>query len=245
VAPLFDDDLLDTGVTFIDGWPAVQGVYEPVYVGDVEVDGQSWRELLVAGCAIADIRKAYLSDWPLGSGLVEEQDLTLETDFLWPGSVGWQTRFGADYRDIVGTDGVTRGAPSSTPAPKGDAIAAGPRPDSVDGIEDVGSGRSIITDLYQQALHVLNHLIHSPILFVDPPPMFADTLVCQVHRPSFGALQCSAAELAAGTWPRLSWGGWRMCCGADVARTAAVLGAIPAGAEPLLATDGVGHRCGC
>lgn len=200
----FDDDWSGAGAEAITGVPAAVGAYAPVYVGDVELPsdpGQTWRELLVAGCAIDEITHWYYQE---GTN-PQEVDQGAGVDYLIPGESGWATRFATSYRDIVGADGVTRRRTVIyARGPKGDAIAAGTATlrVNVSGIEDRGDGMgTVISDLYRQAVHFFENLVLQEYLTGDwqSPPMFTDSAVCQVHRPSFWALaEQRASELSGG-----------------------------------------------
>jgi hypothetical protein len=188
-----DDNQLDTGAEVVDGAPEALGAITPIYVGDVTIDGEQWAELLVAGCAIADIRHWYYDD-----GATIEVDLHAGEDFLIPFHTGWVGHFLSDYRDVTGSDGRTYRRTAIYVRNYGgrtrkDAIAAGTASLRVnlDGIEDTGNGTGlVITDLYQQAAHFLNHWLIGSYETGDwsPPPMFPGTSICQVNCPSFTTL---------------------------------------------------------
>ena len=156
----FDDDLVDTGVTYIADAPAPRGLVPVIYTGQetLTATGETWYRFLVASHAIAGIDEWYLD------GVLEDPG-TAGVDYLIPGWPGWTDRFGADtYRDLNGrryTLIYARG-------PKGDALAGfGGSPVTAGaatsglalnlrGIESSaaadGTG-SLITDLHEQFLH--------------------------------------------------------------------------------------------
>lgn len=186
---MLDDPLDDSTGVIIAGVSPPKGSVAPIYVGDVTIDGQTWRELLVAGCAISDI-----TSWAYDDGSTVTWDSGAGTDFLIPGAAGWADRFGAPYRDLVGADGVTRRRTVIyARGPLGDAIAAGTATLRVnlDGVEDVGNGTGVVlTDLYDQAIWLLEQLVLQNYLTGDwtCPPTFPGTSVCQINRSSFRAV---------------------------------------------------------
>lgn len=206
----FDHDWSTSAAIDLSTIQPPHGAVQPIYVGEVMLDGVQWHELLVAGCAIEEI-----ASWAyrVGTGSIE-WNAGAGTDYLIPGATGWP--FPATYRDIAGDDGVVRRrtviyaaatvgwAPGATAVTKGDHIADGSATFRINlsGIEDVGDGSGeVITDLYQQAVHFFNHLLLTNYLTGDwsTPPMFPGTSICLVNCPSFTALTNQRkAEIAGG-----------------------------------------------
>ena len=206
----FDHDWSTSAAIDLTTLQPPHGAVQPIYVGEVFLDGVQWHELLVAGCAIDEITSwAYRE----GTGAIE-WDQGAGSDFLVPGATGWP--FPQTYRDIAGDDGVVRRrtviyaaatvgwTPTTTAVTKGDKIASGAATFRINlsGIEDVGNGSGeVVTDLYQQAVHFFNHLLLTSYLTGDwsTPPMFPGTSICLVNCPSFTALTNQRkAELSGG-----------------------------------------------
>jgi hypothetical protein len=197
----FDDDHSDSGGVAIVPPTPPHGAMQPIYVGDVMVGGETWRELLVAGCAIKDI-----THWHYDNGTDPiETDAGDGTDYLIPSTAPWAARFTTDYIDVVGSDGVTRRRTVIyARGAKGDAIAAGTATFRIDleGVEDVGNGSGeVLTDLYDQAIWFFEQLVLQSYLTGDwtCPPVFPGTSICQINRPSFRAVGTQRkAEIAGG-----------------------------------------------
>jgi hypothetical protein len=190
----FDDDGLGTGWEVCAGVPLPAGVIDPIVVGDVFIDGDLYAELLVAGCAISDIRHWY---WDDGTNPIEV-DTHAGEDFLIPFHAGWTARYLTSYRDLLGVDGrlyrrtviYVRDYGGRTRRAELIAGTATLRV-NLDGIEDTGDTSGVlVTDLYQQAAHFLNAWLIGSYETGNwsPPPMFPDTAICQVNCPSFTTL---------------------------------------------------------
>lgn len=205
----FDDDLLDTGVSYIADAPAARGVVPVIYVGQetLTVTGETWYRFLVCGHAVTAIDAWYLDG-------VREDVGTAGVDYLIPGYAGWTDRFGADtFRDLNGrryTLIYARG-------PKGDALAGvGGSPVTtgaatsvltlnVQGIEGSaaadGSG-ALITDLHDQYVHWMINF--GPLGDYQtggwlPAPTWAPLADhCRINIDSFLALKAYAATVVAG-----------------------------------------------
>lgn len=196
----FQDDGDDAGAVFIEGVTSAEGVIPTVYVGDVALSdegAETFRELLVHEGAGTAIDHWYYND---GTNPIEV-DQGEGTDFLIPRRAGWNARFGAPYRDIVGSDGTTiRCTVLYARGTKGDAIAAGTATLRVNlrGVEDTGVGAGeLITDLHDQMVHALDNLDQADGTWVATPPTLP-TGVNIVERDSFTALKTMRAGQVSG-----------------------------------------------
>lgn len=147
----FDDDLLDTGVTFITGAPVLSGLVPVTPVGtEVDAGGASWYRFLVGGHACYGITQAFQGGVAIDPG-------RYGVDIVVPGQAGYSTYFPntgsrCQYRDINGnryTLVYMRG-------PYGQAAADGSSKLTlnVQGIETVGdSSGELITDGLLQYKH--------------------------------------------------------------------------------------------
>jgi hypothetical protein len=186
----------DAGLSGLPAAPPITeycGYLKLIPVGTEMIAGVQWQRLLAFGHAVTSIDHWYYKE---GSNPVEV-DLGEGTDFLVPGRAGWNAYFPVKYRDLVGTDGLTRRYTLLyAKGTKGDALAAGTASLSIDahGVEDIGNGTGeCILDLYQQAKHFLNHFfLPSGEAYLSgnwpTPPMFPDTSICRVNSTSFCAL---------------------------------------------------------
>lgn len=150
----FDDDLLDTGVTFVTGSPAATGLVPLMWVGsEVDSGGATWSRFLVAGHAVKEIEDLFVDGVRVDSG-------NYGVTFACPGKAGYATYFpntgNPQYRDLNGrryTLVYIRG-------PQADEITAGNKAltANVQGIEDVGDGTgTLISDGFDQYLHAFRN----------------------------------------------------------------------------------------
>lgn len=186
--------------------PAGVGRVRLIYAGTEVIGGVVRRRAVVCGHAITSIDKVIYQEGEAPA--VEET--SEPADMLWPRGVKWNIYFPVPYRDLLGTDGVTRrytilyldGA-------RGDAFAAGTATIDVEchGLEDVGDGLGdTLTDQHDQAVALLNYFVlggaEGYTSGVWPmPPVFPGTSVCQVNRPSFRALKALRQSQLAGGYP--------------------------------------------
>lgn len=135
------------------------------YTRDVDLpDGNTWREIMLAGVPIKDVSSWYYD--PGGDPENIEVNQGNGTDFLIPkaGTTEWPSVLGAArYRDIVGTDGVTRRYMMAyAKGVKGDLIASGTSVITfdVEGVEANGDCEGdLIEDLHDQTVHELNQFV--------------------------------------------------------------------------------------
>ena len=194
------DDLQDTDVTFVGAEPERQGgAVKCLYVGDeVLSDNVSWRRMLVAGCAVQEISGWYYDS---GSGDIEINVGGDGTDFLIPSDLPtatWPTYFLNKYRDVVGTDGVSRRYTFIyAKGTKGDLLASGSATLSVNlrGVETLGTGNGeLLTDLFDQFTHVLsNFILASGEGYTNGPwfdmPTMGEAGVCAINSESVTAIK--------------------------------------------------------
>lgn len=159
------DDMRDTGVEYVGAEESrAAGALLCTYVGDeVLPDQQIWRRLLIAGCAVKGVTDWYFD--PGGSGAVQINPSD-GTEFLFPkndDTGAWPSFFMNKFRDVIGTDGVTRrytfGYARGT---AGDLIASGTGRVTVNlwGIETFGTGHGeVIHHLIDQFQHVLQNVV--------------------------------------------------------------------------------------
>lgn len=158
--PYFDDDLLDTGATIIDGVDTDTGNVPVIYVGTRVDDSGSaagtWFAFLICGHAIKEITAVF-------QGGIQVDPGNFGVTFAVPGHPGFSGYFSADpgdpqYRDINGhryTLLYVRG-------PQGEQAKDGSKPITVNlkGIEDVGDGSGdLITDAFDVQLHAYRNWI--------------------------------------------------------------------------------------
>lgn len=199
----FDDDNLDTGVTYIDDAPQPSGAVPLVYAGKV-VDSSGfmqWHRFVVAAHAVKEITSVF-------QGGVQVHTGNYGVTFAVPGQTGYSTYFAntgnPQYVDINGnryTCVMVRG-------PQGDAAADGTQPLSVNvkGVEDTGDGTGTLVDdladIYEHL--VVNWLLQSYLSGAwltapDWPTDVDGTVVSQVDSASFAALKAlHNSRLAAG-----------------------------------------------
>ncbi len=194
----FDDDLLETGATIIDGAPAASGVVPVIYVGtENDSSGVPWHAFLVCGHAVKAITAWY-------AGGVRVDPGTAGVTWAVPGQSGYATYFpntgNPQYRDINGnryTILYVRG-------PDAEAAISGTRPITVNvqGIENVGDGSgALITDAILQYRHALqNWLIgeYASGAWLASPTFPDDATLAQIDDASFDTAAAIAATRIAG-----------------------------------------------
>jgi hypothetical protein len=184
--------------------PAGVGRVRLIYAGTEVIGGVTRRRAVACGHAIKSVDKTIYND---GTNPAVEET-SEPADMLWPGGAKWSLYFPVAYRDLIGTDGVTRrytilyidGA-------RGDAFAAGTATLDIEchGMEDVGNASGeVIEDQHDQAVQLLNYFILGDEEGYTSgdwpmPPVIPGTSICQVNRPSFRALKAlRQAQLAGG-----------------------------------------------
>lgn len=238
-ATYFDDDLLDTGVTHIDGTTAPTGQVPVIHVGmRADVDGFRWKAFLVAGHAVKEITDVFQGGERVPSG-------NFGVTWAVPGKPGYETYFpdtGADcqYLDVNGnryTMLFVRG-PDAERAVGGDisggdgdhgddtTIGGGDSGGSdetndgkitvnVRGIETAGdSTGEVITDGLQQYLHAIKNWVLNVYLSGSwlAGPMFADDpTLPQIDEASFTAASAVAATRFTGGYT----GAWMLGAGGE------------------------------
>jgi hypothetical protein len=196
----FDNDFL-----YLDAIPLgaeearAAGRIKPFYTRDVVLqDTDTWREFLVAGCAIQNVDDWYYDPMtgPASSVEINQGD---GTEWLWPkdGSQ-WFSQFTTKYRDITGLDGRTRrftlGYGRGT---KADLVASGQSRITLNikGIEQSGASTGdLITDLHDQCLHFLRNMVvasgegYMTGAWANTPTMGFDS-ICVINEESFAELK--------------------------------------------------------
>jgi hypothetical protein len=152
----FEDDLLDTGASYITGAPTPVGKLVPFYVGTfVSLLGWTMHGFAIAGHACADpaVINVYLDDVAVDPGY-------FGIYIFAPGQAGFPTHFGAStYR--VGAAG-NRWTLFYMIGPDADAVVAGTKrlAVNVNGVEDVGDGSGTrIDSLNLQPRHFAKNFI--------------------------------------------------------------------------------------
>lgn len=194
----FDDDLFDTGATYIDGAPSPMGQVPVIPVGTkADSSGAIWNVFLVAGHAVTEITDVFQNGVLVDSG---------KFGITWavPGKTGYSTYFPntgtTQYLDINGhryTLLFVRGP---------DAVAAldgtGTITLNVKGIEDAGdSSGSLITDGLLQYRHAVINWVLQSYLTGNwfSAPVFADEpTLTQINEASFVAASAVAQSRIAG-----------------------------------------------
>lgn len=206
----FDNDFL-----YLDAIPLgaqearPQGRIKPFYTRDVVLPNtDTYREFLIAGCAIQGVDDWYYDD---GTGPIDNVQINQGdgTEWLFPkdGSA-WYAQFTTPYRDITGIDGITRRwATGYGRGPKADLVASGNAIITLNirGIEKSGAGTgALITDLHDQALHFLqNFVVASGEGYMtggwNAMPVMGSDGVCLINEQSFRDLKTMRqAEFAGG-----------------------------------------------
>lgn len=160
----WDDDWNDSEAIQGDAVPErAVGKVKAHYVRDVQLpDGDTWQELIIAGAPIKQVDDWYYDPGGDSSNVEVNQDDG--TDFVFPKpGTAWDSMFPTRYRDILGSDGITRRYTMGyARGEKGRLIASGISLVSVNlqGIEDVGDcSGDVITDLHDQTVHELNYFV--------------------------------------------------------------------------------------
>lgn len=206
----FDNDFL-----YLDAIPLgaqearPQGRIKPFYTRDVVLPNtDTYREFLIAGCAIQGVDDWYYDD---GTGPIDNVQINQGdgTEWLFPkdGSA-WYSQFTTGYRDITGIDGrVRRWAMGYGRGPKADLVASGNAIITLNirGIEKSGAGTgALLTDLHDQALHFLqNFVVASGEGYMtggwNVMPVMGTDGVCIINEQSFLDLkEMRQAELPGG-----------------------------------------------
>lgn len=159
----WDDDFSNAGgVTEPAEGERPAGRVKGMYVRDTDVNGETMQECVIAGAAIKDIDNWYYD--PGGAAADVEVNQGDGTDFLIPkAGTAWDAVFPVRYRDIVGTDGITRRYTTFfAKGVKGQLLASGQSIMSFDlqGIERMGDCTGeLIEDLHDQTMHELNYFV--------------------------------------------------------------------------------------
>jgi hypothetical protein len=194
----FDDDMLDTGVTYIDGAPVPTGLVPTIWVGTrADLFGFVWQAFLICGHAIKEITGVF-------QGGVRVDPGNYGVTFVVPGQAGYSTYFpntgATQYLDINGN----RYTMLFIRGPQGDAAANGTSPITLTmkGIEDVGdSSGTLITDLLLQYKHaVVNWILQSYLsgAWLTTPVFPDDATLDQVDTASFTTAAATAARRVSG-----------------------------------------------
>jgi hypothetical protein len=164
----WDEDWNDNDANPVDATVSrAAGRLKVEYTRDVlGTDGVTRREFFIAGVPIKGVDNWYYDPDPNGNDpSVVEVDQDDGTVWWFPKveTSAWDTLFGTRYRDIIGTDGVTRRFMLGYGlGEKADLVASGTSRMTlnIQGIEDIGDcSGEVITDLHMQALHFLNHFV--------------------------------------------------------------------------------------
>ena len=199
------DDMRDTGVEYVGAESSrAAGAVICTYVGDeVLPDQQIWRRMLVAGCAVKGVTGWYFDPGGSGAVTIDEGD---GTEILLPradNGGSWPNFFLNKFRDVIGTDGVTRRYTFGyTRGVVGDLIASGTGKLSVnlEGIETFGTGHgTVITHLVDQFAHLLQNVVivsgegytSGPWL---PMPTLGPDGVCAISSEGFADLKAFRDE---------------------------------------------------
>lgn len=185
------------------------GRIKPFYTRDVVLPNtDTWREFLIAGCAIQGVDDWYY-DPSTGPITSVEINLGDGTEWLFPkDGTAWFSQFTTKYRDIVGIDGLTRRfTVGYGRGPKADLVASGTSIITLNirGIESTGASTgSLVTDLHDQALHFLRHFVvasgegYMTGAWGAMPTMGTDG-ICVIDEASFAELKAKRqTELAGG-----------------------------------------------
>ena len=195
----FDDDLLDTGATFIDGAPTASGVVPVTWVGmRADLYGFPWYAFLVAGHAVKEITDVFQ-----GGQLVHPGNFGVT--WAVPGKTGFSTYFAntgnPQYTDINGN----RYTLLYVRGPDGDSGANDATKKitlNVKGIEDVGDGSgTLISDLLLQYKHaVVNWILqdYRSGAWLTPPLFEDDASLAKVDTASFDTAAAVAAQRISG-----------------------------------------------
>jgi hypothetical protein len=190
----FEDDLLDTGVTYIDGVPTATGPVPTRYVGTKLIDGFPWDRYLICGHAVKSVEAWY-------EGGVQSDPGTAGVDFLIPG-VGGQPL----YEDVNGHRYafVYARGPRSENAKNGTA----PITLTLKGIEDVGDGTGDlveqIADIYLHFLQNWGFQSYQTGAWLDSPDWPTDVdgaVISQVDDASFATVRSVHEARLAGGYP--------------------------------------------
>ncbi len=194
----FDDDLLDTGVTYISGTPAATGLVPLIYVGTENISGALWHRWLVQlGCS-KDVDDLFLDGVKMDSG-------TYGVTWLLPRKTGWP--FAQNYRDVGSTP--VRVTLVYGRGPDADAIVNGSKKltANVKGIEHVGDGSgTLITSLPLIYKHFIvnfgfqdsNGGIGGWLTSPSWTDAYSPTPVSQIDEPSFDAVDAIAQRRLSG-----------------------------------------------
>jgi hypothetical protein len=202
----FDDDNLDTNVTYITGAPVPTGAIPLIPVGtvmDLSSPSQQWYRFLVAGHAVKEIVDLY-------QGGVRVDPGKYGVTFAVPGKTGYSTYFAntgnPQYVDIGGerfTCVMVRG-------PDGLVAADGSQPltANVKGKETTGDGTGTLieqlADIYRDLVvqwFLQNYKTGGPLAVPTWPVDVDGTVMPQVDVASFDALKAVHAVRLVGGYP--------------------------------------------
>jgi hypothetical protein len=201
VTVYFDDDLLDTSVTYLTTPPGVRGLVPVTYVGELaDVTGTAWSAFLVCGHAVKAI-----DGWFAGGVAIDYT--TAGVSWAVPGWPGFSTYFpntgSPQYRDLNGrryTLIYVRGPDAAA------AIAnTAPITLNVQGIETAGDGSgALITALPLQYRHALQNWLlgdYQAGAWLASPPMPGEATLAQIDDPSFDYVATLFAARVSGGYP--------------------------------------------
>lgn len=198
---LFDDDMLDTGVTFLTtGVGRPQGAVPVIYLGQVLDDfGTPWERFGICGHAVKAVPA-----WFLGGVLVAPT--TAGVTWLVPGRTGYSTFFAATaasgglYHDV----GTSRYALLHVRGPEAADAVADIRAITVnvDGVEATGDGAgALLTNVFDQYKHFVKNFgfqNYRTGAYLSAPTLTGDATVSLVDETSFDNCRTLAAARLSG-----------------------------------------------
>lgn len=196
----FDDDLQDTGVIYLGGGVSSQpvGAVPTIYAGrEVLPNQEEWGRLLIAGCAIQGVDDWYYTQNT--ENFVTEITQGDGVDFIFPKEdSAWYEYFPVRYRDLTGTDGITRRWTFGyVRGAKLAMIEAGSGSVTINlrGVESDGGGTgTLLTDIHDQFRHYLRTQVSvSGEGYLTGQwantPRFGDDEICAIDDTTFEALR--------------------------------------------------------
>lgn len=191
----FDDDLLDTGVTYLaDGLATPKGAVPTMYLGETKDDANFvWATFGICGHAVKEV-----NSWFLGGQRVDTG--TAGVDWLIPGQAGYLSYFATSgvagrYRDVNGR----RYALIYVRGPSAEEATAGGKAITVNmkGVEDVGDGTgSLIEKIILQYKHFVINFgfqdYQSGVWLTAPTWAPDDPSVSQIDETSFATAVTTA-----------------------------------------------------